>query len=76
MPIIICGNKIDLLQQTTDTESFSSFVTNIDDCKYIEVSAKTKLNIDYLKEHIFNKVTFDKTENSIELKNDKSCYLF
>ena len=87
LEIIICGNKLDLInknesQRTVEKEEMEKYASNIRNCKYFEISCKTGENIDeimkILEEYEIPQLDEDKLEeeeNKEKEKKDGSCSL-
>ena len=87
LEIVICGNKLDLInknesQRTVEKEEMEKYASNIRNCKYFEISCKTREKIDdiinILKEYEIPQLDEDKLEeeeNKEKEKKDGSCSL-
>ena len=87
LEIVICGNKKDLIDKNpsnriVDKNEMDNYASNIRNCKYFEISCKTRENIDevinILKEYEIPQLDEDKLEeeeNKEKEKKDGSCSL-
>ncbi len=87
LEIVICGNKKDLIDKNpsnriVEKNEMDNYASNIRNCKYFEISCKTRENIDeiinILKEYEIPQLDEDKLEeeeNKEKEKKDGSCSL-
>ena len=87
LEIVICGNKKDLIDKNpsnriVDKNEMDNYASNIRNCKYFEISCKTREKIDdiinILKEYEIPQLDEDKLEeeeNKEKEKKDGSCSL-
>ena len=87
LEIVICGNKKDLIDKNpsnriVDKNEMDNYASNIRNCKYFEISCKTREKIDdiinILKEYEIPQLDEDKLEEEEKKenkRNDGSCSL-
>jgi GTPase SAR1 family protein len=77
MPLIICGNKSDLIKQNFGEKNFvkneeiNEYLKNIPNSNYFEISCKNNTNINHILKY-FQNLDLEIKEDEEEIKNKKA----